>query len=185
MGNSTAPRTAGPSFAQGHVHRTRKQRLIKLAVNVYTKSSQKGVWLTLMGVVLRLMDLCVYIYLSMTKDEDSSAIMFLFTAPVGKWPDKTRSPQTTGENLTERPTAEKQPFFGRWRNPHRPSSHRGLHCLKQLSDEVVNPGCTPSWTVGAERQLPRGVWRLFGSRSGGQPIRISPFPHVPDTWQFI
>ncbi len=70
-----------------------------------------------MGVVLRLMDLCVYIYLSMTKDEDSSAIMFLFTAPVGKWPDKTRSPQTTGENLTERPTAEKQPFFGRWRKP--------------------------------------------------------------------
>lgn len=74
----------------------------------------------------------------------------------------------------KRPTAEKLPFFGRWRKPHRPSSHRGLHCL--------NPGCAPSWTVGAERQLPWDVWRLFGSRSGGQPIRISPFPHVPDTW---
>lgn len=64
MGNSTAPRTAGPSFAQGHAHATRKQRLIKLAVNVYTKSSQKGVWLTLNGHCLTIDGfVCLYISL--------------------------------------------------------------------------------------------------------------------------
>ncbi len=120
--------------------------------------------------------ICVFIYISPWRKMKipQPLCFFLFAAPVGQWPDKTRSPQMTGENLTETSHCWKAALL--WK-PHRPSSHRGLHCL--------NPGCAPSWTVGAERQLPWGVWRLFGSRSGGQPIRISPFPHVPDTWQFI
>lgn len=115
----------------------RKQSLIKLAVK---KSSQKGVWLTLDGCGL-LIDGFVCLYISpRRKMKIPQPSCSCSPAPVGERPDKTRSPQTTGENLTERPTAEKQPFFGRWRKPHRPSTHRGLRCLQQLSDEVVNPG---------------------------------------------
>ncbi len=72
-------------------------------MNVCSKSSQKGVWLTLKGHDLQI-DGFVCLYISLHDERWrflSHYVFFLFAAPVGQWPDKTRSPQMTGENLTE------------------------------------------------------------------------------------
>lgn len=77
----------------------------------------------------------MFIYLSTTKDEDSSDILIVFPGLVLA----NGQIKLKREILTERPTAEKKPFFGSWRKPHRPSTHLERWCLQQLSDKVVSP----------------------------------------------
>lgn len=113
----------------------------------------------------------MFIYLSTTKDEDSSDILTVFPGlllAIGQIKLKT---QKTGEILTERPTAEKKPFFGRWRKPHRPSTHLQHWCLQQLSDKVVGL----SRETAAQRCV-TFIWITF-RRSTNQ--RSAPFHMCP------
>lgn len=55
----------------------------------------------------------MFIYLSTTKDDDSSDILIVFLGLFLANGQIKLKAQMTGEILTERPTAEKKSFFGR------------------------------------------------------------------------